>query len=158
MTRVGLLGWSMGGFGALLLASDLGPTRVTGVVAASAALWRRAAETPAAAYDDRVDFDRHSIFGRLDRLAGIPVRLDCGRSDPFIAANRVLAERLAGGPGALRPRRARGRVVACARGGRDGVARRACLTSTLTRRPQRRLRSSGSAAGPSWSGLGERTS
>lgn len=37
-TRVGLLGWSMGGFGALLLAGDLGPSRVSGVVAASAAL------------------------------------------------------------------------------------------------------------------------
>lgn len=39
-TRVGLLGWSMGGFGALLLAGDLGAARVNGVVAASAALWR----------------------------------------------------------------------------------------------------------------------
>jgi dienelactone hydrolase len=95
-TRVGLLGWSMGGFGALLLASDLGPARVSGVVAASAALWRTGAETPAGAYDDRADFDRHSIFGQVDRLAGIPVRLDCGRSDPFIAANRALAELLTG--------------------------------------------------------------
>jgi dienelactone hydrolase len=95
-SRVGLLGWSMGGFGALLLASDLGPGRVTGVVAASAALWLTGAETPVAAYDDRADFDRHSIFTRVDRLASIPVRLDCGRSDPFIAANRTLAERLAG--------------------------------------------------------------
>ncbi len=95
-SRVGLLGWSMGGFGALLLASDLGPARVTGVVAASAALWRTGAETPVGAYDDREDFDRHSIFGRIDRLAHIPVRLDCGRSDPFVAANRALAERLSG--------------------------------------------------------------
>lgn len=94
-SRIGLLGWSMGGFGALLLASDLGPDRVTGVVAASAALWRTGAETPAGAYDDRADFDRHSIFGRVDRLAGIPVRLDCGLSDPFLAANRALAQRLA---------------------------------------------------------------
>lgn len=93
-TRIGLLGWSMGGFGALLLASDLGPQRVMGVVAASAALWTTGAQTPAGAYDDREDFDRHSIFGRIDRLARIPVRLDCGDSDPFIAANRALARRL----------------------------------------------------------------
>ncbi|MDC5696865.1 alpha/beta hydrolase-fold protein [Intrasporangium calvum] len=92
--RVGLLGWSMGGFGALLLASELGRGRVTGVVAASAALWRTAGETPAGAFDDREDFDRHSILERADRLDGIPIRLDCGRSDPFIAANRALAERL----------------------------------------------------------------
>ncbi|WP_076260790.1 alpha/beta hydrolase-fold protein [Intrasporangium flavum] len=93
-SRVVLLGWSMGGFGALLLASELGRTRVSGVVAASAALWQKGSETPAAAYDGRADFDRYSIFNRLDLLRGIPVRLDCGTSDPFISANRVLARRL----------------------------------------------------------------
>lgn len=95
-SRVTLLGWSMGGFGALLLASDLGRSRVSGVVAASAALWLKGSQTPARAYDGRADFDRHSIFNRLPRLTGIPVRLDCGTSDPFIAANRTLARRLAG--------------------------------------------------------------
>ncbi|WP_374970219.1 alpha/beta hydrolase-fold protein [Terrabacter sp. BE26] len=94
-SRVGLLGWSMGGFGALLLTSDLGPRRVAGVVAASAALWRTGAETPAVAFDGRADFDRHSIFDRVDRLDTLPVRLDCGLSDPFVAANRALAGRLA---------------------------------------------------------------
>ncbi len=93
-TPVTLLGWSMGGFGALLLATELGPGRVNGVVAASAALWLRGSQTPARAFDGRADFDRHSIFNRLDRLRGIPVRLDCGTSDPFIAANRELARRL----------------------------------------------------------------
>ncbi|WP_256792773.1 alpha/beta hydrolase-fold protein [Terrabacter sp. Ter38] len=91
-----LLGWSMGGFGALLIASELGRPRVSGVVAASAALWRKGSETPARAYDGRADFDRHSVFNRLDRLRGIPVRLDCGAADPFIAANRLLAQRLPG--------------------------------------------------------------
>ncbi|CAN7276109.1 alpha/beta hydrolase-fold protein [Terrabacter sp. LjRoot27] len=100
---VALLGWSMGGFGALLIASELGRSRVSGVVAASAALWQRGSETPARAYDGRADFDRHSIFNRLDRLRGIPVRLDCGTSDPFIAANRVLAQRLPGAEGHFIP-------------------------------------------------------
>ena len=93
---VALLGWSMGGFGALLIASELGRSRVSGVVAASAALWQQGSQTPARAYDGRADFDRHSIFNRLELLRGIPVRLDCGRSDPFIAANRELARRLPG--------------------------------------------------------------
>jgi pimeloyl-ACP methyl ester carboxylesterase len=93
---VTLLGWSMGGFGALLLASDLGRSRVSGVVAASAALWLKGSQTPARAYDGRSDFDRHSIFGRLSRLKDIPVRLDCGTSDPFITANRTLARQLPG--------------------------------------------------------------
>src|SRR6476661_8045057 len=37
--RIGLLGWSMGGYGALWLATQLGPARVAAVVAESAALW-----------------------------------------------------------------------------------------------------------------------
>ena len=93
---VALLGWSMGGFGALLIASELGASRVSGVVAASAALWLKGSQTPARAYDGKDDFDRHSIFNRLARLEGIPVRLDCGTSDPFLAANRELARRRPG--------------------------------------------------------------
>ncbi|MEW1951875.1 alpha/beta hydrolase-fold protein [Terrabacter sp. NPDC080008] len=95
-SRVGLLGWSMGGFGALLLAGELGAARVDGVVAASAALWKTAGETPAVAFDGRADFERHSVFGRVKLLAGIPVRLDCGESDPFIRANRALAGQVPG--------------------------------------------------------------
>jgi enterochelin esterase-like enzyme len=89
-----LHGWSMGGFGALLLASDLGADRVKAVVAVSAALWTAGSETPAGAYDDREDFERHSIFGRAEALRRVPVRLDCGTSDPFIRANRLLATKL----------------------------------------------------------------
>jgi enterochelin esterase-like enzyme len=89
-----LLGWSMGGFGALWLARVLGRTAVTAVVAESAALWHTGAETPQGAYDDREDFDQHSVLAHPDALAGIPVRLDCGTSDPFISANRELASRL----------------------------------------------------------------
>lgn len=92
--KVVLHGWSMGGFGALLLASDLGPGRVKAVVAVSAALWTDGSQTPAGAYDDREDFERHSIFGRTDLLRQVPVRLDCGTSDPFIRANRLLATKL----------------------------------------------------------------
>jgi enterochelin esterase-like enzyme len=89
-----LFGWSMGGYGALRIACDLGPERVRGVVAVSAALWRRAGDTAEGAYDDREDFERNSIFGRTEQLQGIPVRLDCGTSDPFIAANRAIAAEL----------------------------------------------------------------
>ena len=89
-----LLGWSMGGFGALWLARSLGRARVRAVVAESAALWRTGGETPQGAYDDREDFDRHSVLGHVAALDRIPVRLDCGTSDPFISANRELASRL----------------------------------------------------------------
>ena len=93
--RIGLLGWSMGGYGALLLATRLGPTRVAGVVAVSAALWLAPPSDPwIGAFDDAEDFARNDVFAKADELRGIPVRLDCGRDDYFIAANRAFAREL----------------------------------------------------------------
>ncbi|MEP7034719.1 MAG: alpha/beta hydrolase-fold protein [Dermatophilaceae bacterium] len=92
--RIGLIGWSMGGYGALLLASRLGPRRVAGVAAASAALWQSPGDSAPGAFDDAKDFASNDVFAQLGRLRSIPVRLDCGRDDPFIAANRALAHDL----------------------------------------------------------------
>jgi pimeloyl-ACP methyl ester carboxylesterase len=92
--RIGLIGWSMGGYGALLLASRLGPSRVAGVAAASAALWQSASDSAAGAFDDAKDFARNNVFARRPVLAAMPVRLDCGRRDPFIVANRAFARGL----------------------------------------------------------------
>jgi enterochelin esterase-like enzyme len=91
--KVALLGWSMGGYGSLLLASRLGPDRVFAVVAESAALWTEPGASAPGAFDDREDFLAHDVFAaaRRDVLARMPVRLDCGRSDPFVAANRAFA-------------------------------------------------------------------
>jgi len=88
---IGLLGWSMGGFGALSLATRLPARRVAAVVAESAALWLEPGLTPHGAFDDREDFDRVTPFNHLAALRRLPVRLDCGRGDPFVAANRALA-------------------------------------------------------------------
>ncbi|QIM20191.1 alpha/beta fold hydrolase [Phycicoccus sp. HDW14] len=89
--RVALLGWSMGGYGSLLLASDLGPERVAAVATSSAALWTSPGASAPGAFDDRDDFLAHDVFAdeRLATLATVPVRLDCGRDDPFVAANRA---------------------------------------------------------------------
>ena len=92
--RVGLIGWSMGGYGALLMATKLGPARVAGVVAASAALWQSPGDSAPGAFDDSEDFIRNDVFAARGKLRGIPVRLDCGRDDPFIAANRAFAREL----------------------------------------------------------------
>jgi pimeloyl-ACP methyl ester carboxylesterase len=93
-SRIGLIGWSMGGYGALLLASRLGPSRVAGVVAGSAALWQAPQDSAPGAFDDRQDFVRNDVFARRSVLGRIPVRLDCGRDDPFIATNRAFARGL----------------------------------------------------------------
>jgi S-formylglutathione hydrolase FrmB len=92
--RIGLIGWSMGGYGALLLASRLGPRRVAGAVGVSAALWQSPGDSAPGAFDDADDFRRHDVFAARDKLRAIPVRLDCGSSDPFIVANRAFARGL----------------------------------------------------------------
>lgn len=87
--RLALLGWSMGGFGALHLASLLGPGRVSAVGAMSAALWTEYAAATPVAFDSAEDFSRDTPLGKQAALDGIPVRIDCGRGDEFIGANHV---------------------------------------------------------------------
>ncbi|HVQ17927.1 MAG TPA: alpha/beta fold hydrolase [Actinomycetes bacterium] len=84
--RVGLWGWSLGGYGALLLATVLGPERVAAVVASSPALWRTADETAPDVFDDAADFDRNNVFAREADLEGIPLRVDVGDNDSFTPA------------------------------------------------------------------------
>lgn len=90
--KIAFLGWSMGGYGSLLLASQLGPERVGAVVAESAALWTEPGLSAPGAFDDREDFVAHDVFRRTDVLSRIPVRMDCGRSDPFVPGNRAFAK------------------------------------------------------------------
>ncbi|HVQ87284.1 MAG TPA: alpha/beta fold hydrolase [Actinomycetes bacterium] len=81
--QLGLWGWSLGGYGALLLASVLGPEHVSAVVATSPALWRTAGETAPDTFDDAADFDHHNVFTREGDLDGIPIRIDIGDTDSF---------------------------------------------------------------------------
>ena len=94
--RIGLLGPSMGGYGALYLAESLGRSRVAVAVAESPAIWPTAAQTVAGAFDDAADFAAHTIFGarRLQRLHGIALRIDCGASDGFAPITRELRARV----------------------------------------------------------------
>ncbi|MGO4257347.1 alpha/beta hydrolase [Marmoricola sp. RAF53] len=100
--RVALHGWSMGGYGALLLAGlDRMPVRAVAV--ASPALFTSAARTAAGAFDSAADFDAHDVFGHPEWLRGVPVRLDCGRADPFYSATRDFAARLDPAAQSFRP-------------------------------------------------------
>lgn len=90
--RVGLTGFSMGGYGALLLATRLPRERVIGVAAVSAALFFGFEESSPGAFDDAADFARHDVFAQVDDLRQLPVWLACGTSDSFIEPNRALAE------------------------------------------------------------------
>ena len=78
----GFLGWSMGGYGALLLGSTLG-SESGPICAASPALWPSYAESAPDAFDSEADFDAYGMFARREALADLDVRIDCGRGDPF---------------------------------------------------------------------------
>ena len=82
--QIAVGGWSMGGYGALLLAERLGPKRVLAVAADSPALWSHWAATAPGAFDGPGDFAAHDVLAGVDRLAGIPVRVSCGTADPFM--------------------------------------------------------------------------
>lgn len=86
-SRVGFLGWSMGGYGALLLGGRLGPARTAAICAVSPALWLSAGATAPGAFDGADDFAANSVFG-MPALASIPIRVDCGNGDPFYGATQ----------------------------------------------------------------------
>jgi S-formylglutathione hydrolase FrmB len=86
-SRVGFLGWSMGGYGALLLGARLGPARTAAICAVSPALWTSSGGTAPGAFDGSDDFAANSVWG-LPALGSIPIRIDCGNSDPFYSATK----------------------------------------------------------------------
>jgi len=87
--RIALMGWSMGGYGALRLGGLLGAARVAAVAAMSPAIWPSYPQTAAGAFDSRGDFERNGVFGRQASLDGIPVRIDCGTGDDLCAFARL---------------------------------------------------------------------
>lgn len=92
--RVAFTGFSMGGYGALLLGSMLGPERCPAVAAASPAVWVPGDAPAPGAFDGTQDYRTWSLFNRLPQLARIPCRIEASVSDPFNGADRRLAESL----------------------------------------------------------------
>lgn len=62
-SRVGFLGWSMGGYGALLLGARLGPARTAGICAISPALFTSFTGSTPGAFDSYDDYVQHSVLG-----------------------------------------------------------------------------------------------
>lgn len=83
--RRAIMGWSMGGYGAILVAERY-PEVFCAVSAASPAIWQSYQEMLNAvgdAFDDGAQFAEFDMITQADALAGRPVRIDCGFSDPF---------------------------------------------------------------------------
>ncbi|WP_041940917.1 MULTISPECIES: alpha/beta hydrolase-fold protein [Frankia] len=84
--RLAALGWSMGGYGALLLARRH-PDLVVAAAASSPAMWRSYGASAPGAFDSAADFAAHRILGTAP-APGVAYRIDCGDADPFAAVSR----------------------------------------------------------------------
>jgi S-formylglutathione hydrolase FrmB len=119
-SRVGFIGWSMGGYGALLLGGRLGARRTAAICAVSPALWLSPGATAPGAFDGATDFAANSVFG-MPSLGSIPIRVDCGNSDPFYSATQAFIAQLPSPPaGGFSP------------GGHDGAYWSSQLPAELT--------------------------
>ena len=92
-SRVGFMGWSMGGYGALRLGAELGPARTAGICAISPALYMSYADSAPGAFDSNDDWVTNSVMG-LPALSQIPLRVDCGTFDRFYPATRQFVSQL----------------------------------------------------------------
>ena len=90
---LGIMGWSMGGYGALR-AAESRPREFRAVCAVSAALWRSYDDGVGDAFDDAGDYAADDVYAHADRLRDVAVRVDCGEQDPFYAADKAFAEAL----------------------------------------------------------------
>ncbi len=92
-----IMGWSMGGYGALLAAErtaehTAGRTvqRFHAVAPASPALWLTPGATAPGAFDSPADFYANDVFTGVNSLRTMKVAVFCGTSDPFYDSTRHL--------------------------------------------------------------------
>jgi S-formylglutathione hydrolase FrmB len=105
--RIAIIGNSMGGYGALLLAERLGGPAALGAPAAAPTAAAVAAISPAVfrsyadahradprSFDGPADFARNDVVSRLAALRDVPAFAACGTSDPFEPTAALLRARL----------------------------------------------------------------
>jgi pimeloyl-ACP methyl ester carboxylesterase len=99
--RIGMMGISMGGCGALLIA-EKHPSLVGAVAAISPAIWtsyEQARAANAGAYASPAAFAAADVITHAAALRGLPVRVASGHSDPFAPGVQALVQALP--PGAV---------------------------------------------------------
>lgn len=82
-----VMGWSMGGFGALL-AAERAHGEFKAVATGGAALWTTPGSTAPGAFDSPADYYANNVFTGVSSLRGMGVALGWGESDPFYGAAR----------------------------------------------------------------------
>jgi enterochelin esterase-like enzyme len=97
--RIGTMGISMGGYGALLLAEKY-PQLICAVAAISPAIWTSYAQARSAnagAYASAAAFAANDAVTHAAALARLPVRVASGYNDPFYPGVQALARALPAG-------------------------------------------------------------
>jgi predicted esterase len=97
--QIGLMGISMGGFGALAIAERY-PGLASAVAAISPAVWTTYAQARAAnsrAFASKSDFEKVDVIKHVSSLHGIPVRVASGVDDPFHPGVEKLIKALSSG-------------------------------------------------------------
>lgn len=99
--RVGVVGDSMGGYGAVLLAERLaasgkgpGCAAVGAIKPAIFASYADARQADAGSFDGPADFTRNDILTRIAELRDVPAYVACGSDDPFEPMAQELRARL----------------------------------------------------------------
>jgi enterochelin esterase-like enzyme len=97
--RIGMMGISMGGYGALLLAEKY-PRLIAAAAAISPAIWTsyaQAKEANAGAYTSAAAFAANDAVTHASTLAHVPVRVASGYDDPFYPGVQALVRTLPAG-------------------------------------------------------------
>jgi S-formylglutathione hydrolase FrmB len=97
--RIGVMGISMGGYGALLLAETF-PRLFSAAAAISPAIWTTYAQASAAnptAYASAAAFDDNDVVTHTASLQGVAVRVAAGFDDPFYPGVQALVHALPAG-------------------------------------------------------------
>ena len=100
---IGVMGISMGGYGAILLAEKY-PQLIAAVAAISPAIWTSYAEARSAnagAYASAADFAADDVVTHAAALAKTPVRVASGDDDPFYPGVQSFARALPRNPGGI---------------------------------------------------------
>jgi hypothetical protein len=90
---IGVMGISMGGYGALLFGEKY-PTTISAVAAISPAVWTSYAQARSAnpgAFASAADFATNDVVTHATALATVPTRVASGNDDPFHPGVEVLA-------------------------------------------------------------------
>lgn len=94
VARIGVLGWSMGGYGALLMARQshrhaLGSLTVAVAAAGSPALFASSGASAAGAFDDAADYRKWGRLAAAPDAGTVALMVSCGSSDPFADQTRT---------------------------------------------------------------------